>query len=161
MGKVIHQLKAVNEMNHVKGFPQYLEWVLSKWLLLLCYYYYYYHHCYYHSLLPSHVWAIENKVMNDLSPALKTSNARKRKKKILSRIRGFIEEMGINYELLSGLEETEKGRGLRWLCYMVRGDGGEGELKQRVKTWKLESGHQKWREILSSIHSFSTACHWG
>jgi len=50
--------------------------------------------------------------MNDQSPALKTSNARKRKKKILSRIRGFMEEMGINYELL-GLEETEKGRDLR------------------------------------------------
>ena len=58
-----------------------------------------------------------------------------------------MEEMGINYELL-GLEETEKGRDLRWLCYMVREDGGEGELKQRVKTWKLERGHQKWKQEL-------------
>ena len=49
-----------------------------------------------------------------------------------------MEEMGINYELLAGLEEREKRGGLRWLCYIVRGDAGEGELKQRVKTWKPE-----------------------
>lgn len=48
--------------------------------------------------------------MNDQSPALKTSNARKRKKKKnLSRVRGFMEEMGINYELLAGLEKGKKG----------------------------------------------------
>ena len=138
MGKVIHQLKAVNEMNHVKGFPQYLEWVLNKWYMLLYYYYYYYHHCYYHSLLPSHVWAIENKVMNDQSPALKTSNARKRKKKNLSRVRGFMEEMGINYKLLAGLEEMERrGRFKMIVLY-----GKRRWWRRRIKTEgkNLEAG---------------------
>ena len=37
----------------------------------------------------------------------------KERKKILSRVRGFMEEMGINYELLAGLEEREKRGGLR------------------------------------------------
>ena len=67
----------------------------------------------------------------------------KERKKNLSRVRGFMEEMGINYDLLAGLEEREKRGGLRRLCYIVRGDAGEGELKQRVKTWKPEKGHQK------------------
>lgn len=54
-----------------------------------------------------------------------------------------MEEMGVKYELLAGLGETEKQGKCKMIVYMVRGGGGEGDLKQSVKIWDPEQGHQK------------------
>lgn len=53
-----------------------------------------------------------------------------------------MEEMGVKYELLAGLGETEKKGKCKMIVYMVRG-GGAGELKQSVKIWDPEQGRQK------------------